>query len=144
MQTWARLAKILKIDYKNKGLLVSPISDPCFLISKTLHVVPPSLEGPRTIKVKEVKNNNLIIPEGDFEAQGEYLLIDELPKEEVKLVIDKKLGPLGNLKYIDTSSAQEKLVVDYRDKEIIIPNVEEIVEMKDNIYVDLPEGLLDL
>ena len=144
MQTWARLAKIKKIDYKNKGLLVSPINDPCFIVGKTLYIVPPALEGPRSIKVKEVKNNKLIIPEGDFEVQGEYLLIDELPQEEAKQVFDKKLGLLGELKYIDSSSAQEKLVVDYKGKEILIPNVEEIVEIKDDIYVDLPEGLLDL
>ncbi|MDO5328845.1 MAG: hypothetical protein Q4E88_01925 [Coriobacteriia bacterium] len=152
---WARLATNLKVDYKLEGLVARLAARPCSLSGQTLYLVPPQIDKTRNFEVEsyKIKDNKIYIkPRGNFSdfdfAENQNILCDEslIEKDELeqKLVIDKTRGELGPLKYIDESSPQKKLIVDYNGKEIIIPFVDEIVTIKDDIYVDLPEGLLDL
>lgn len=61
-------------------------------------------------------------------------------------VYDKHVGELGEIAYVDESTANILFVVLYRGEEVYIPAVEEFVLDiqldKKNIYMDLPEGLL--
>lgn len=63
-------------------------------------------------------------------------------------VSDVNLGKLGEISNYIESETQPLLVMDYKDMEVLIPYVEEIIlEIDDenkHIEVDLPEGLIEL
>lgn len=63
-------------------------------------------------------------------------------------VVDKALGKLGTVRTVYTPNAQDLIAMDYEGNEILIPVVDEIVDKanheKKEIYVNLPEGLLDI
>jgi len=64
------------------------------------------------------------------------------------MVIDKKLGEVGLIDYIDKSSAQELVYIENNDEELIFPLIDEFVVSIDlenkTMTTDLPEGLLDI
>lgn len=57
-------------------------------------------------------------------------------------------GDLGEIKSIDMKAFQPLILVDYKEKELLIPLVDvfikEINKKQNYILMDLPEGLLDL
>ncbi len=61
---------------------------------------------------------------------------------------DKNLGTLGILEDIIESGSQDLFVMRYKDKEVLIPSVEEIILSADKsqkvIHTLLPEGLIEL
>jgi len=63
-------------------------------------------------------------------------------------VVDSKLGRLGEVKTVYTPNAQDLIAMDYEGDEILIPVVDEIVDKANHeareIYVNLPDGLLDI
>lgn len=63
-------------------------------------------------------------------------------------VVDRKLGRLGPIITVYTPNAQDLIAMDYEGDEILIPVVDEIVDKANHelkeVYVNLPEGLLDI
>jgi 16S rRNA processing protein RimM len=63
-------------------------------------------------------------------------------------VIDSKLGALGKVKDVERASSNRLLVVDYLEKEILIPVngpfITSINRSKRTVSVTLPEGFLDI
>lgn len=87
-----------------------------------------------------------------------YLPLENLPEpDEDELyyqhiigftVKDKNLGELGTVKDILERAGQDLLIMEYEEKEILIPVDPTIILKTDNkkkiLSVDLPEGLLEL
>lgn len=63
-------------------------------------------------------------------------------------IVDSKLGKLGHVRTVYTPNAQDLIAMDYEGNEVLIPVVDEIVDKANHetreIYVNLPEGLLDI
>lgn len=64
------------------------------------------------------------------------------------LLIDEQAGEIGTIKDLQHIAKQMLFVVDYKGKEIMIPAAEDFItdidEEQEIIYLDLPEGLMDL
>jgi len=92
----------------------------------------------------------------ELKAATLFLPLSQLPKlEKGKFyyheligynVEDINLGKLGVIKSINSTTAQDLLIMDYMEKEVLIPYNHEIVtEIKNRtIYTLLPDGLIDL
>lgn len=63
-------------------------------------------------------------------------------------IVDSVLGKLGTVRTVYTPNAQDLIAMDYEGYEVLIPVVDEIVgeanHKEKEIYVTLPEGLLDI
>ena len=84
-----------------------------------------------------------------------YIPLEFLPKDENHelylinyLVIDSTLGALGKINKIQENNGQSLLVVEYQNKELLIPLVQAYIQKIDKktqeLYVDIPNGLIDL
>lgn len=64
------------------------------------------------------------------------------------LLSDERLGELGRVREVDETTSNVLFVIDYEDREVLIPVHEDLIVSVDQereiIFVDLPEGLLDL
>ena len=134
----------------------------------TLCIVPPQLDFPRSLTVKEAKLKNSkkqqiflafnedvdlrdlvgksLLIEKDFAEKNFEALNDSIQNDLIgKLLIDENLGEIG--KVIDVGGdAQKHLIVERDSKFVYVPYVDEIiVDVKDgNINAKLPSGLLDI
>jgi len=63
-------------------------------------------------------------------------------------VVERKFGDLGTIEDVIESSMQTLLQISYNNKEILVPLADEfitsVITRRKIIYLDLPEGLLDL
>ncbi len=63
-------------------------------------------------------------------------------------LIDKKTGCVGEIVDVDETTLNVLFVVEKGEEELLIPAAEEMIEKMDEekkeLYVDLPEGLLDI
>lgn len=63
-------------------------------------------------------------------------------------IVDENLGPLGKIKTIYNQPHQDLIAMDYKEKEVLIPISHEHVlkanHEKKELYVNLPEGLLEI
>jgi len=63
-------------------------------------------------------------------------------------LIDKHFGSLGKITEVNDNGVQLLVSITYKDKEIILPLVEDFIENVDEaaeqIYFNAPEGLIDL
>lgn len=63
-------------------------------------------------------------------------------------VVDSVLGRLGQVRTVYTPNAQDLIAMDFEGNEVLIPVVGEIVDKANHeakeIYVNLPDGLLDI
>lgn len=89
-------------------------------------------------------------PQDILADEDRQLEIEELEYAFVEgfLLKDPRLGVIGTIKEVIELPQQEMAVVDYQNKEILIPLneqlIEEINETTQEITIDLPDGLLDL
>lgn len=64
------------------------------------------------------------------------------------LVSDEQLGELGRIREVDETTSNVLFVVGYEEREVLIPVHEDLIlgidQAKKIVYVDLPEGLVDL
>ena len=102
--------------------------------------------------VKSEKQADLMI------GKSVYLPLDQLPKladdqfyfhEIIGFeVIDSLQGPIGTITGVNDLSSQVLLEVEYNQRQILIPLVEELIQQLDKqqkqLYLTIPEGLLDL
>ena len=123
---------------------------PCFTTKVQLHksqLLRISVEG-----VNSEKEADLMI------GKSVYLPLDQLPKLDDDQfyfheiigfkVIDYVLGPIGIITGVNDASSQVLLEVEHNDRQILIPLVDELIQQLDKkqkqIYLYIPEGLLDL
>jgi 16S rRNA processing protein RimM len=91
-------------------------------------------------------------------GNGLYLPLENLPELEADQfyyheivdyqVIDEKLGSLGKITNVYEMPHQDLIAMQYQGKEVLIPITDEIVTGIDNkkkeLYVELPDGLLEI
>ena len=92
-----------------------------------------------------LKGYSFEIPESILISEpGEGLYLNEILGFEV---LDVSLGFLGTIKGFASNGPQDLLLVDYKNREVMIPFVQAFVQKMDfkgrKIHVDLPEGLLE-
>lgn len=142
------------------------------LSGKILYVVPPSFDFPREILIDNIKlkdnnkktidissnvireldslewkNKSLLISEDDFiEAFGDCSYDMSYKNYINKKVYDQNSKFLGFVQSVDGVEIQKHMIVSSDDGEIIIPIVDEFVcdIDEENIYVKIPDGLIDL
>lgn len=87
-----------------------------------------------------------------------YLPLSRLPKlEEDQFyyhevigfkMVDKNQGELGRLKSVNDTTPQHLFIIDYKGKEVLVPITDAFIEKIDKanqtIYLDLPDGLVEL
>ena len=63
-------------------------------------------------------------------------------------VIDSLQNPIGKIIGVNDASSQVLLEVEYNDRQVLIPLVDELIQLLDKkqkqLYLSIPEGLLDL
>ncbi len=63
-------------------------------------------------------------------------------------LVDKQLGSLGKILSVSDNGEQSLVTVSYKDREVILPIVEDFIEKVDEenqvLYFNAPEGLIDL
>ena len=132
--------------------------------------VPPNLDGPRHVKVRDVQHISgddwLVSFKGVKDrTQAEALVgklclvdTDELPEDyEDALyiddvagyaVVDENLGSIGTLTEVLDMPGQSLLSVDRDGREVLIPAVDEFIldidDEAETILVSIPSGLLNL
>lgn len=88
------------------------------------------------MKEEEVQNTTTLAEAGLFSYLTDFT------------VIDKDLGELGIIKEVVEMPYQELALIDYKGKEVMIPLHENLFESVDEagkkLYVELPDGLLEL
>ena len=97
-------------------------------------------------QAEKLKGWYLEIPESHLISEvGEKLFLNEVMGFRV---ISKALGEIGPVRGFSGTSYQDTMLVDYKGREVMIPFVKPIVQeishVNQQIFVDLPEGLLDL
>jgi 16S rRNA processing protein RimM len=83
-----------------------------------------------------------------------FISSDLIEEPEVDLswlgfeLVDKQLGSLGKILSVSDNGEQPLVTVSYKDREIILPIVEDFIEKVDEenqvLYFNAPEGLIDL
>ena len=168
MGKYLNVAQIVKARKRMGRLVVQPCDGLPFLLEEgmTVHVVPPSLDVPRTVVLDEaVEGEDCIVSfKGvrDYaqlvEYVGRYLLVasddidesllpESVPDVEGFAVIDARHGDLGRIVEILENPYQATLVVDRPAGEVLVPLVEEFVEDVDfeaqTVYTRVPDGLVE-
>jgi 16S rRNA processing protein RimM len=168
MGKFLNAAQITKARKRQGRLVVQPCDGLPFLLQEgqICHVVPPSLDVPRTVKLREaLEGEDCVVSfEGIDEYSqlveyvGRYLLVaredideDLLPGDVPDVVgfavVDEVHGDLGEIAEILENAFQATLVVDGQYGEVMIPLVDEFVTDLDLeariIYTRVPNGLVE-
>ena len=167
MGKYLNVAQITKARKRQGRLVVQPCDGLPFLLEagQTCHIVPPSLEVPRTVVLREAfEGDDCVVSfEGvDEYAQlveyvGRYLLVaredidedllyDEVPKVIGFSVEDEAFGSLGRVEEVLVNAFQATLVVEGPHGEVMIPFVDEFVTDADfdaqKLFTRIPSGLV--
>lgn len=168
MGKYLNVAQIVKARKRQGRLVVQPCDGLPFLLEAgmTAHVVPPSLDVPRTVVLREALEGEdcIVAFQGvDDYAQlveyvGRYLLVarddidesllpDEVPDVVGFRVEDAVHGDLGEVVEVLENAFQATLVVQGPAGEVMIPLVDEFVEDADfegrAIFTRVPAGLVE-
>ncbi len=85
--------------------------------------------------------------------EKKYLNEEDIQQNDIEFykgfkLVDEAGNTIGNVKYIETSTENHLFVVENAEKEILIPVSEDYIldidEVNRMIYMQLPEGLLEL
>ena len=168
MGKFLNAAQITKARKRQGRLVVQPCGGLPFLLQEgqTCHVVPPSLDVPRTVVLREaLEGEDCVVSfEGidDYsqlvEYVGRYLLVaredidgDLLPDEAPDVVgfrVDDEVhGDLGEVVELLENAFQATLVVEGPHGEVLIPLVDEFIADIDFdaqvLYTRVPKGLVE-
>ncbi len=169
MGEFLKAAQILKARKRQGRLVVRPCDGLPFVIhdGMTAHIVPPSLEVPRQVVVRDVRETDLectLAFEGvnDYASLlsyvGRFILVSraDVRAEEWKAgapdltgfrVEDARLGVLGVLVGMNGNAFQTTLVVEGPHGEVLIPFVDAFIETIDDenctITTRVPDGLVE-
>ena len=160
---------VAKYSFKGEVLIKLDTDDPeaylsleSFLVEVDSRLIPCF-----TTKVQLHKTQLLRVSIEDISSEHEaniligksvYLPLDQLPKladdqfyyHEIigYKVIDSVQGQIGTITGVNDTSSQVLLEVEYNDRQILIPLVDELIQQLDKkqkqLYLAIPEGLLDL
>ena len=174
MQTWSNVAKLVSVQGMKGRFVARSVRDLPFLLEEGMSVafVPPTMHGPRHVRVKEVTHLDgddwLVSFTGvkgrdvAEELVGSFCLVprdqlreavDDAEWLEVDCigfdVVDEELGLVGTLDDVQEMPAQSLMIVSRPDGgEALIPVVDEFLLDIDEdgrvVHVKLPEGLLEL
>jgi len=95
---------------------------------------------------EDLRGHTLFFPEAELPAlpEGHFYYFEVIGFQ----IVDENLGQLGTVKGFQESVAQDILVMDYLDREVLIPVTDEFVGLADleagTLQTRLPEGLLEL
>lgn len=99
-------------------------------------------------EIQTVEKARLLIGKTVF---ADASLVSEVETDDVWIgfeVLDKQHGSLGLVSAVSDNGSQVLLSLRYKEKEVILPLVEEFIEQVDEeskkIYFNAPEGLIDL
>lgn len=172
MGAWVRVAEFTKAKHVKGGLVARSVAGLPFLLEEGISAafVPPVIDVPRNGTVTEVhpdpKGGCVVYFDTVTDANtadalvGCYALVrrEDLPDDVLELqeggiegftVVDAEAGAIGTAVSINEMPGQHLLEVERENgKTVFIPVVDEFLEGLDEeercIYVNLPEGLLDL
>ena len=172
MGAWVRVAEFTKAKHVKGGLVARSVAGLPFLLEEGISAafVPPVIDVPRNGTVTEVhpdpKGGCVVFFDTVTDANtadalvGCYALVrrEDLPDDVLELqeggiegftVVDAEAGAIGTAVSIHEMPGQHLLEVERENgKTVLIPVVDEFLEGLDEeercIYVNLPEGLLDL
>lgn len=172
MGAWVRVAEFTKAKHVKGGLVARSVAGLPFLLDEGISAafVPPVIDVPRNGTVTEVhpdpKGGCVVFFDTVTDANtadalvGCYALVrrEDLPDDVLELqeggiegftVVDAEAGAIGTAVSINEMPGQHLLEVERENgKTVLIPVVDEFLEGLDEeercIYVNLPEGLLDL
>lgn len=172
MGAWVRVAEFTKAKHVKGGLVARSVAGLPFLLEEGISAafVPPVIDVPRNGTVTEVhpdpKGGCVVYFDTVTDANtadalvGCYTLMrrEDLPDDVLELqeggiegftVVDAEAGAIGTAVSINEMPGQHLLEVERENgKTVLIPVVDEFLEGLDEeercIYVNLPEGLLDL
>jgi len=136
--SWAQ--DIEKIYLENKAYNVVKIA----LHKDGLKVL---LEGLSNRNQSEALIGKEVFIDNDFfdSEDGESIFLSEI---ENFLVVDESVGNLGRIIGFSSNTIQDLLIIKYNEREIEVPFVNEFVKEidyhKEIIYMNLPEGLLEI
>ena len=168
MGKFVNVAQITKARKRQGRLVVQPCDGLPFLLEKgmTAHIVPPSLDVPRTVVVSDaVEGEDCVVSFKGIseypqlvEYVGRYLLVsrDDIDEDLLEgdvpdvmdfAVQDVQFGDLGQVVDMLQSAFQATLVLDGPYGEVMIPLVDEFIEDIDFeaqiISTAIPSGLLE-
>ena len=171
MSGFARAAQIVTTRGNQGSVVCKAAGALPFLLreGQTAHFVPPTLRGPLTAVVEQMRAANegaweVVFSDvrslGDAEAlMGSYCLVpdDQLPAlsaaDEPVLLVgyslhDAAFGDLGSVEEVQQSPAQALLVVQGARGQVLVPFVDEFVvevdEQERVVRTRIPEGLIAL
>ncbi|MBF25183.1 MAG: hypothetical protein CMP49_01515 [Flavobacteriales bacterium] len=106
----------------------------------------------RVESIKSREEAKSILQKNVFIKYGDHKEIDALIKKLNKFlkfkIIDSHLGEIGEVTNIDYNRPQTLLSIQSKNKEILIPFVDDLISKIDEknklIYTQLPEGLIDI
>ena len=160
---------VAKYSFKGEVLIKLDTDDPeaylslhSFLLENESRLIPYF-----TTKVQLHKSQLLRVSVEGIESEKQadimigksvYLPLDQLPKladdqfyfhEIIGFeVIDPLQGPIGTITGVNDASSQVLLEVEYKNRQILIPLVDELIQQLDKkqkqLYLSIPEGLLYL
>ena len=105
------------------------------------------LEGLSNRNQSEALIGKEVFIDNDFfdSEDGESIFLSEI---ENFLVVDESVGNLGRIIGFSSNTIQDLLIIKYNEREIEVPFVNEFVKEidyhKEIIYMNLPEGLLEI
>ncbi len=173
MGAWVRVAEFTKAKHLKGGLVARSVAGLPFLLEEGLFCafVPPVIDVPRQGTVVEVRPEarggatvffDTVVDANQADALvGCYVLArrEDLPDDVLELqkggiegftVVDAEAGAIGTAVAINEMPGQHLLEVAREGQEgtVLIPVVDEFLEGVDEqtrcIYVNVPQGLLDL
>lgn len=170
MTAWANVATLVKTKNLEGGLVVRMSQQPSFLLYEGIevHFVPPVLDAPRKAMVESVRHisdETYLVFFSDIysiEIAQKLIgcsclihrsqLVEANEQSEASWigfeVFDQEYGYIGKVDEVIENPYQLLLSVSLRDRQVLIPFVDEIVrevdEAKSSIDVCIPKGLLDL
>jgi len=106
-----------------------------------------SLESATSITAKEIfiRAKDVLT---DQDREFEVVDSSQYRKYEGYLILDTEVGNIGKIEEVIEYPQQEMAVVNYKNREVLIPLTPQLIDKIDDqqkqIHFNLPEGLLDL
>lgn len=140
---------------KLKSVYLTLASAPTKLVEHQVEKVQPQASSRVLLKLRGVERIEDAEPLRGSQLHLPLTQLPELAEDQFYFhdvigftVVDENLGPLGTVENFYELPQQDMLAMRYQGQEVLIPVVDELVshanQEKKEIYVNLPDGLLDV